>query len=102
MLGPELQRGHTMAVGMYFAANPITPAQYDAAVKGLEAAGAGSPPGRILHVALEVGGQIQVFDIWESPEVFQAVAGTMGPVFAEAGVDPGEPQVSTIYNLIKD
>jgi hypothetical protein len=90
-----------MAVGMYFAANPITPAQYDAVASGLEAAGAGSPPGRILHVALETGGQIQVFDIWESPEAFQALASQMMPVFAEAGVDPGEPQVSTIHNLIK-
>jgi hypothetical protein len=91
-----------MAVGMYFAANPITPAQYDAVARGLEAAGAGSPPGRILHVALEVDGKIQVFDIWESPEAFQALASQMMPVFAEAGVDPGEPQVSTIHNLIKD
>jgi hypothetical protein len=91
-----------MAVGLYFAANPITPAQYDAVAAGLEAAGAGSPPGRILHVALEVNGQIQVFDVWESEEAFGALTGQLGSVFADAGVDPGPPQVSRIHNLIKD
>jgi hypothetical protein len=91
-----------MAVGLYFATNPITPEQYDAVNRGLEASGAASPPGRILHVALEVGGQIQVFDIWESEEAFETVAGQLRSVFADVGVDPGPPQVSTIHNLIKD
>ena len=66
-----------MAVGMYFGSTSITRAQYDAAVKGLEAAGAAAPPGRLLHLALETDGKIQVFDVWESPEAFQAVAATM-------------------------
>jgi hypothetical protein len=91
-----------MAVGLYFATNPITPAQYDAVAARLEAAGAGSPPGRILHVALEVDDQIQVFDVWESEEAFGALASQLGSVFTDAGVDPGPPQVSTIHNLIKD
>ena len=90
-----------MAVGMYFGSTSITRAQYDAAVKGLEAAGAAAPPGRLLHLALETDGKIQVFDVWESPEAFQAVAATMGPVFAAAGVDPGEPQISSVYNMIQ-
>jgi hypothetical protein len=91
-----------MPVGLYFAANPITPAQYDAVAAGLDAAGATSPPGRLLHVALEVDGKIQVFDVWESEEAFHAVDSQMGALFAEAGVDPGPPQVSAIHNLIKD
>ena len=33
-----------MALGMYFTPSSFTPAQYDAAVKRLEEAGAGSPP----------------------------------------------------------
>ena len=91
-----------MAVGLYFGTNPITPAQYDAVAAGLDAAGATSPPGRLLHVALEVDGKIQVFDVWESEEAFGAVAAQLGSVFADVGVDPGPPQVSTIRNLIKD
>ena len=91
-----------MALGFYITGTGFTQDKYDTTTGQLEDAGAGAPAGRLSHVALETDGEIQVFDIWESPEAFQAVAPTMGPVFAEAGVDPGEPQVSTIYNLIKD
>jgi len=90
-----------MALGMYFAPSSFTPARYDDAIKRLEAAGAGSPAGRLYHVALEADGQIQVFDIWDSEESFQAFGETLVPILAELGVDSGQPQVSTVHNVIK-
>lgn len=51
-----------MALGMYLAHEGFTPEKYEEALKKLEAAGAGAPKGRTLHVALESGGSIQVFD----------------------------------------
>ena len=90
-----------MALGMYFASGSFTPAQYDEALKRLEAAGAGAPAGRRYHVALESDGQIQVFDVWESEELFQAFGATLMPVLTDLGVDPGEPQVSPVHNIIE-
>jgi hypothetical protein len=48
---------------MYFAPSSFTPARYDESIKRLEEVGAGSPPGRLYHVAMESGGLIQVFDV---------------------------------------
>ncbi len=90
-----------MALGMYFTPSSFSPARYDEALKRLEKAGAGRPPGRLHHVALETDGQIQVFDIWDSEESFQAFGATLVPILAELGVDPGQPRVSPVHNVIK-
>ena len=90
-----------MALGMYFTPGSFTLARYDEAIKRLEEAGAGAPPGRLYHVALESDGQIQVFDVWDSEESFQAFGATLVPIMGELGVDPGQPQVSPVHNMIK-
>jgi hypothetical protein len=90
-----------MALGFYFAPSSFTPARYDETIKRLEEAGAGAPHGRLYHVALESDGLIQVFDVWESEESFQAFGATLLPIMAEVGADPGQPQVSPVRNIIK-
>jgi hypothetical protein len=89
-----------MALGFYFTPAGFTPAIYDETLAKLEAAGAGSPPGRLYHVALESGGLIQVFDVWESQEAFEAFGATLVPIMTGAGVDPGEPVVAPVRNVI--
>ena len=71
-----------MALGMYFTPSSFTPARYDDTLKRLEEAGAGSPPGRLYHVAMEADGLIQVFDVWESEASFQAFGKTLLPIMA--------------------
>jgi hypothetical protein len=90
-----------MALGMYFRPSSFTPARYDDTIKRLEAAGAGAPSGRLYHVALEADGQIQVLDIWDSQESFEAFGATLVPIMTELGADPGEPQVSPVHNIIE-
>ena len=90
-----------MAFGMYFTSDSFTPEQYDEATKRLDAAGAGAPTGRLYHVAMESSGHIRVFDVWESDESFQAFGATLIPILTELGVDPGEPQVSSVHNIIE-
>jgi hypothetical protein len=89
-----------MAYGIYVAPTSYAPEVYDDSLARLEAAGAGTPPGRLYHFALETGGQIQVFDVWDSEEAFQAFGETLMPILAELGVDPGQPQVSVIRKII--
>ncbi len=79
-----------MALGFYFTPSSFTPARYDDA-----------PPGRLYHVAMETDGLIQVFDVWESEESFQAFGETLVPIMTDLGADPGQPQVSPVYNVIK-
>ena len=89
-----------MALGFYFTPSSFTPARYDDAIKRLEEAGAAAPPGRLYHVAMETDGLIQVFDVWDSQESFEAFGATLVPIMKELGADPGEPQVSPIHNII--
>jgi hypothetical protein len=90
-----------MALGFYFVHEGFTPDKYDSAIKKLEAAGAGAPKGRTLHVALESDGAIQVFDIWESEKDFEAFGETLLPILAEVGVTLSPPMAATVHNTIK-
>ncbi len=90
-----------MALGFYFMPSGFTPEKYDEAIAQLQAAGAGSPAGRSLHVALESDGLIQVFDIWESEEAMREFGETLMPVLAGLDVDAGQPMVAPVHNIIE-
>ena len=90
-----------MALGFYFTPSSFSTAQYDEAISKLEAAGAGAPAGRLYHVAMESGGQIQVFDVWDSQESFEAFGETLLPIMAEVGSEPGQPMVAPVHNIVE-
>jgi hypothetical protein len=89
-----------MALSFYFVHPGFTPEKYDEAIKQLAAAGQGSPKGRTSHVALESNGEIQVFDIWESQETFEAFGATLVPILTALGVELGQPMVAPVHNSI--
>ena len=86
---------------MGFTSHPAGLPRRDHEALGNEAAGAGAPEGRPDHIALETNGEIQVFDIWESQEAFEAFGATLVPIMTELGADPGEPMVARVHNVIK-
>jgi hypothetical protein len=90
-----------MALGFYFTPTGFTPAEYDDVIVRLEAAGAGAPAGRLHHVAMVTDGQVQVFDVWDSQESFEAFGQTLLPIMAELGADPGQPMVAPVHNIIE-
>jgi hypothetical protein len=90
-----------MAVAFYFRHQGFTPDTYDQAIKALDAAGLGAPEGRVQHYALESDGEIQVFDIWESQEQFEAFGATLIPILTDLGVTLGEPMAATLHNEIR-
>jgi hypothetical protein len=90
-----------MALGFYITAKGFTQDRYDTTLAQLEEAGVGAPAGRLSHVALETDGEIQVFDIWESQEAFDAFGATLIPILTAAGVEINEPMVARVHNEIK-
>jgi hypothetical protein len=90
-----------MAIGFYLVHAGFTPEKYESTLKQLDAAGAGAPKGRTLHVALESNGEISVFDIWESQQDFEAFGATLMPILAEQGVELSEPMAANVHNVIK-
>jgi hypothetical protein len=89
-----------MAFGYYFASKSFSSEQYDETIRRLDAAGAGSPPGRSYHCAFKGEGGLHVFDVWDSAESFAAFGPTLMPILTELGVDPGEPHIAEVHNII--
>ena len=89
-----------MALGIYFSPDSFPVDKYDSTLKDLEDAGAGAPAGRLYHCALASPGGVHVFDVWESQEAFDAFGETLIPILSAAGVDPGEPHIAEIHNII--
>ena len=90
-----------MALGIFFAPASMTTQQYDDCIKRLEKAGAGKPAGRLYHSCFGTGNKVQVFDVWESQAAFDSFGRTLMPILQQIGVDPGQPQVAPIHNIIK-
>ncbi len=90
-----------MALGFYFQPTGFSTATYDELIRQLEQAGAGfgKVSGRTFHCAMEVDGQIQVFDVWESMEQFQKFGETLLPIMSELGADAGEPMIMSVHNV---
>ena len=85
-----------------FAFSPVgmTTQKYDECIKRLEAAGAGSPQGRLYHASYGTADGLRVFDVWDSPESFERFGPTLRPILQEMGVDPGTPEVTPVHNII--
>jgi hypothetical protein len=91
-----------MAIGAHFRHPGFAPAKYDEAIRRLDAAGHGKPPGRLTHFALEADGEIEVFDIWESQQALEEW-GPDGfiPVLIELGVELQPPTIHPVHNVIQ-
>jgi hypothetical protein len=89
-----------MAVVLRFAPQGMTAAKYDETTKKLEQAGAGSPAGRLYHVCFGDKNNLRVSDIWDSRESFERFGKTLIPILQEAGIEPGEPEVLEVHNII--
>ena len=90
-----------MAISAHFRHRGFTPAKYDEAIRRLDATGEGHPAGRLHHVAVDVDGEIEVFDIWESSEALQKW-GPEGfvPILIELGVELHPPTIHPVHNVI--
>ena len=90
-----------MAILMIHDGSDGTLAQYDQVRKELEAAGLGTPPGLLSHVAARKGNGYLVVDVWESEAAFDRFAQTLGPLLENAGGRGAPPQVYPVHNTIK-
>ena len=66
-----------------------------------EQAGDWPPDGMEYHVCFLSDGNVRVSEIWASQEQFAAFGERLMPILQEAGIDPGEPQMYEVHNIIK-
>ena len=90
-----------MSIVTVFELSSMTTEKYDQVIRGLEAAGQGSPEGRLYHVAsVQKDGSIIVTDVWESAELLAEFGNTLIPVLEKTGLQPVEPKVYPVHNVI--
>ncbi len=89
-----------MSFVLRFTPSGFTVAKYNEAIEKLNAAGAGAPKGRSYHVCFGDPDNLHVSDIWDNMEDFQAFGQTLLPIMQELGVDPGQPVVIPVHNII--
>ena len=90
-----------MSVLIRFAPASLTAAQYDESVRKLEETGDFPPDGLDYHVCFGTEGNLRVSEIWDSQEQLDAFGERLMPVLSEIGIDPGEPELMEIHNIIK-
>ena len=90
-----------MAIVIRFTTKEFTAAKYEETVKRLEAAGEGSPAGRLYHVCFGDPNNLRVSDIWDSQESFDRFGETLKPIMQDLGIDPGETEILEVHNIIE-
>jgi hypothetical protein len=82
--------------------SPPPTSQYDETIRRLEGDGGEFPPdGLEYHIAFLVDGGIRVSEIWDSREKWEAFGERLMPILADVGIEPGEPEVFEVHNIIR-
>jgi hypothetical protein len=89
-----------VAITVVFTPASMTAAQYDTIIQELNQAGAGTPAGRLYHVCSGSDTHMRVIDVWESAEAFEGFGATLMPILHQLGIDPGQPMISPVHNII--
>jgi hypothetical protein len=57
-------------------------------------------PARLSHTCFEVGDKLEVIDVWESVEDFQAFGQTLVPILTSLGVTMPPPAISPVVHTV--
>jgi hypothetical protein len=74
---------------------------YDETMPRIKASGEFPPDGLEYHVAFGPDGDLRVSEIWDSREQFEAFGERLRPVLSEIGIEPGEPEVFEVHNIVR-
>ncbi len=89
-----------MAIAVYFHPAAMSAAKYDEIIQLLGDAGQGSPKGRLHHSSFGPDNALMVYDVWESQAAFDAFGETLMPIMTKVGLDPGQPDIMPVHNII--
>jgi len=84
-----------------FAPASLTAEEYDDVVAKLTADGVSPAEGLDYEISFGSGDNFRVSMVWDSKAQFDAFGARLGPILAELGIDPGEPEIVEVHNIIK-
>ncbi len=79
----------------------MTAKQYDDAVRRLNEEGVFPADGLDYEICFGSGDNLKVSQVWDSQEQFDAFGARLMPILAELGINPGEPVVLEVHNIIR-
>jgi len=90
-----------MSILIRFSPPSLTAEQYDSIVARLYEEGIHPAPGLELEVCYGSGDQMKVSVLFDSQEHLDAFGARLQPILAEMGMNPGEPEVVEVHNIIR-
>lgn len=90
-----------MSLLIRFAPPSLTAEQYDSAVRRLNEEGVFPADGLDYEICFGTGDKLKVSQVWDSKEQLEAFGARLMPILAELGIDPGEPEVVEVHNIIR-
>ncbi len=90
-----------MPVAVHIACEHMSKADYERVIEELEASGAGDPQGRVSHTAYGED-NVQMLDVWESREDFEAHRDRLFSVMKAAGFGGGDVNVHPLHSDLPD
>lgn len=81
--------------------SPVTAQQYDSVVARLNEDGVFPADGLDYEVCFGDPDSIRVSQVWDSREQLDAFAARLMPILGELGIEPGEPEILDVHNVIK-
>lgn len=90
-----------MSIVVRFTPAALTRAQYDETVRRMREEGTFPPEGMDYHVCFGEPGRLRVSEIWDSREQWEAFGERLMPVLADVGIEPGDPDVFDVHNVVK-
>ena len=90
-----------MSLVVRFSPESLTSDQYDDVVRRLNEENISPADGLDYELCFGSRDKMKVSLVWDSKEQFEAFAARLVPILAELGIDPGEPEVLEVHNIIK-
>jgi hypothetical protein len=84
-----------------FAPPSLTAQQYDEVVRRLNEAGVFPADGLEYEICFGSEDNLKVSQVWDSREQMEAFGQRLMPILAEVGIDPGQPEVVQVHNIIR-
>lgn len=53
------------------------------------------------HVCFGLDGNLRVSEVWDSQEQLDAFGERLMPVLSEVGIEPGQPEVLEVHNIVR-
>jgi hypothetical protein len=97
---PQAQEDRDDVLIRFASSGATTTEQYDETIRPQET-GDFPPKGMEYHACFLSDGNVRVSEIWDSQEQLDAFGERLMPLLADVGIDPGEPEILEIHNIVR-